>query len=156
MVVKPDHWIRRYGAGAQDDEPFTAARCAKASSAMEFVYGYDIASPMNFAFSRTSIRPSWIPNILMRARSSSTRRCLHRSAEFLCARPFGRIFSHSSQRPDDLPRQVHVRGCGIIVNVTPFETRMKALSRSKSGNTTPLLRKFTRTKASAASSFCFG
>jgi len=99
-------------------------------------YGYDIRVADEFRIFTNSIRTIVDPKHFDAAlASSSTRRCLHRSAEFLCARPFGRIFSHSSQRPDDLPRQVHVRRCGIIVNVTPFDPNGKALSTLEISNT---------------------
>jgi len=97
MSVKPDHWIRRMALEHKMIEPFTDRQMREGVISYGVSsYGYDTASPMNFAFSRTSIRPSWIPNILMRARSSSTREMSASFRRIPLRWPVGRIFSHSS------------------------------------------------------------
>jgi len=140
MSVKPDHWIRRMALEHKMIEPFTDRQMREGVISYGVSsYGYDIRVADEFRIF-TNVNSTIVdPNILMRARSSSTREM---SASFRRIPLRWPVRSKYFRIPRNvlticLGKSTYAR-CGIIVNVTPFEPEWEGFVTLEISNTTPL------------------
>src|SRR5882672_3744567 len=140
MAVKPDRWIRRMALEHKMIEPFTDRQVREGVISYGVSsYGYDIRVADEFRIftnvNSTIVDPkNFDPRSLVEFKGDV---CLVPPNSFALARAIEYFRIPRNVLPICLGKSTYAR-CGIIVNVTPFETEWEGLVTLEISNTTPL------------------